>query len=105
MCYVCLKCETILQDLIKEKVSNRVTFTIWEIIHTSKDLFCPGCYSDASTHARDLFNRHNDVWVGYACYPIPNGPLLFFPVPHYLLNRVGKIGLAVSNKEQTTTAI
>ena len=94
MCYVCPKCEIALQDLLTHNVEAKKAFTIWEIVHSFTS-WCPTCYKDLSTHARDLFNRHNKVWDGYACYPIPNGPLLFFPIPRYFDVRIGKIATAI----------
>lgn len=106
MCYICPKCETALQDLITTNVKAKKAFTIWEITQTwvvdkqtwvVNNNLCASrsCHRDLSTRARELFNQHDKVWVGYACYPIPNGPLLFFPVPRYFDVRIGKIATAI----------
>ena len=33
---------------------------------------------EVSSYVRELFNKHHLVFKGYACYPIEEGPLVFF---------------------------
>ena len=33
-----------------------------------------------SSYVRELFNKHHLVLAGYACCPLPDGPLMYFPL-------------------------
>jgi hypothetical protein len=50
--------------------------------------------SQISAYVREMYNGHDEVFSGYASYPVPQGPLLYFPVSCCLKqvkNRVEKI--------------
>lgn len=85
-----------IEEAIAWFVTRRKQFTGYEVWQRWTETFRKGLpyeYSaqQVSSWVREMFNQHYDVFMGYGCYPIENGPLLFFPVPAYVKGKSKKI--------------
>jgi hypothetical protein len=48
---------------------------------------------EVSSFIRELFNAHDPIFAGYACYPIPGGgPLMYFPIPQKVVDKMKQWG-------------
>ncbi len=48
---------------------------------------------EVSSFIRELFNQHDPIFAGYACYPIPGGgPLMYFPIPKEVVAKAKQWG-------------
>jgi hypothetical protein len=85
-------------NIISEKVSKRERFTGFNVVESLRGsevgLYIPPAWQ-ISSYVRELFNGHSSAFEGYACYPVGEGPLLFFPIPHYVRNHAQKIQEAI----------
>jgi len=83
---------------------ERRTFTGYEIykeLRASGNVPANRTRLHVSFHVRELFNARDPAFRAYGSYPVPEGPLLFFPVPEEVLNHGDEIIQEI--KEKTST--
>jgi hypothetical protein len=82
MCYVHPDIVNQIRDRIAALVSHKKRFTGHDIF-SKLGTYASGMHGGVSARTvsektRELFNAHDACFNGYACYPVPNGPLLYF---------------------------
>lgn len=87
-----------IKDLVKKKrrfTGHDVSVLARKLPHVSGGLGVG--HSEASSYVRELFNRHDPCFVGYACYPIPgkNSPLLYFYAGAEVMRRGEEISASI----------
>lgn len=92
-------------NIISEKVLKRERFTGFNVVEglrgSEVGLYIPPAWQ-VSSYVRELFNEHSSAFEGYACYPVKEkGPLLFFPIPHYVRNHAQKIQQAIESAKNS----
>lgn len=81
MCYLNNpKLEQLIEDAILANVQSSNIFTGYDIAKSIEHDMLGVPSWKVSSYVRELFNKHSVVFAGYACYPIPVGPLVFFPM-------------------------
>lgn len=102
MCYIADEnVRADIRKLIEWKVSRRKTFTgisVTEKLH-SASVHAPHWH--ISSYVRELFNTNHDVFGGYGCYPMPDGPLVFFPIPGFVKKHAEKIQEAIESAKSS----
>jgi hypothetical protein len=92
MCYIPSHEYSVLTGEIDRLVNLRKMFTGHDVAQAVMKM------PNASEKVRVLFNNHDECFVGYGCYPVENGPLLYFPVSKSVQNRADKIQSAIMDK-------
>ena len=92
------------EKVIQELTSRRRSFTGEDVYHRMHNKFvrrsddlsaCANLPTSISKYARMLFNQGYAVFDGYGSTIVPNGPVLYFPLPFYAKKKAQKIKAAL----------